>query len=209
MTSIYLVRHAQALGNVEGRFQGRTDHPLTELGRIQARFVARRFKALPVHCVYASPLQRARATAREITAMLGQALYVEPELIEINGGDLEDKLFDDLRTTYPEQFLSFIEDPPGYTPVGGGESYKDVYVRVGPLLDRLVEQHQGQVLVLVTHGCTLRCMLSHALGGSPADIRDIPWVGNTSVSHILYPDRGSPRIPYIGDTSHLPESKIT
>lgn len=122
---------------------------------------------------------------------------------------MEDKLFDDLRDAYPEQYRSFIDDPPGYLPVGGGESYGDVYARVGPLLNRLVERHQGQVLVLVTHGCTLRCMLSHALGGSPADIKEIPWVGNTSVSHILYPDRGAPRIPYIGDISHLPDSKIT
>ena len=63
MTRLYLVRHAQAQGNVEKTFQGSIDAPLSALGMEQLERLAERFADMPFDVIYSSPLARAYQTA--------------------------------------------------------------------------------------------------------------------------------------------------
>ena len=63
MTTIYLIRHAEAEGNVYRVYQGQHDTLLTETGKLQAQALGERFRDVHVDAVYSSDLYRAAATA--------------------------------------------------------------------------------------------------------------------------------------------------
>ena len=89
MTTIYIARHGQNEDNVRGILNGHRDLPLTDLGRQQARQLARHIKdrELVFDAVYASPLGRAFETAAIVAAALGLAEpIVHDDLIERDFG---------------------------------------------------------------------------------------------------------------------------
>ena len=63
MTSIYIVRHCEALGNVMRIFQGLTDLDISENGAKQLEYLKERFSGIQLDKVYSSPLIRTRKTA--------------------------------------------------------------------------------------------------------------------------------------------------
>ncbi|MDR2686749.1 MAG: histidine phosphatase family protein, partial [Oscillospiraceae bacterium] len=90
MTLLYL-RHGQTDWNARDLVQGRTDIPLNETGRAQARARATELIGYrpPVDVIYASPLKRARETAEIIQSALGVPLYFDNRLMEMRFGRLE------------------------------------------------------------------------------------------------------------------------
>ena len=67
---IYMIRHGQTDWNLAGKIQGKTDVPLNEEGRAQARFLAEAMKSRPAAKVFTSPLKRARETAQAVAEAL-------------------------------------------------------------------------------------------------------------------------------------------
>ena len=66
MTTIYLIRHAEAEGNLYRRVQGHWDGQVTPRGDLQIAALAERFRDVPVDAVYASDLRRTQDTAAAI-----------------------------------------------------------------------------------------------------------------------------------------------
>ena len=93
MTTLYLIRHAEAEGNLYRRIHGQFDTNVTPNGRRQIAALARRFAAVPVDAVYASDLTRTQTTAQAIAAPQGLPLRLEPGFREINLGVWEDRAF--------------------------------------------------------------------------------------------------------------------
>jgi broad specificity phosphatase PhoE len=118
----------------------------------------------PAHW-YVTPLMRTRHTAQAIiNAGYGDAeLHVESGLIEQCMGDWQGLPHGDLpqhlaQPAHPFWPLSGTERPPH------GESMQDTIARVGPAMERLAAAHQGQDVVIVSHGGAIRAALAHALG---------------------------------------------
>ncbi|KKK94352.1 hypothetical protein LCGC14_2683730, partial [marine sediment metagenome] len=63
---LYCIRHGESTYNAEGRIQGQSDVPLSELGRRQGEAVAAALRAEPVEAIYSSPLRRAMQTAEPL-----------------------------------------------------------------------------------------------------------------------------------------------
>src|SRR5690348_14779444 len=91
---ILLVRHGETPWNREGRYQGRTDVPLSEVGEAQAAALGARLARVPLAVAVASPLSRARRTAEAVLAGRSPAttLELDPGLLEISHGGWEGKL---------------------------------------------------------------------------------------------------------------------
>jgi len=204
MTEIYLVRHAQSQGNLTGRFQGRLDTPLTELGLAQARTLGARFAGVPLFGVYASPLSRAQQTAQAIAEPHGLEVGVCADIIEINGGVIEDMAFTDLLAAHPEQFEMFDKQPHLFGGFEGAESIADVYERTIRAVDGIADAHPGQIVAVVSHGLPIRCYTCHARGWTFEQLGQAPWAKNTSVWHITY-DNGVATLHTENDLTHLPK----
>ncbi|MDQ6695078.1 MAG: histidine phosphatase family protein, partial [Chloroflexota bacterium] len=104
-TRIYLVRHGQTVWNVEHRFQGHLDVPLSDVGRKQAEALALRIGAEPANfsSLYSSDLLRAVETAQPISRALSLKIKLLPDLREINGGRWQGSSLDEIERDYPGQ----------------------------------------------------------------------------------------------------------
>ncbi|WRS27506.1 histidine phosphatase family protein [Oscillospiraceae bacterium MB08-C2-2] len=209
MTKLYLIRHAQAQGNLENRFQGLTDRDLTPLGHQQIGRLAERFRDVPLNAVYTSPLKRTQGTAAGVVRYNGLTPAVEPGIIEINGGIFEDMLIDDLCTKEP--YMSFFrlyrENPGEFQGADGGESFYQVHDRMAQAVDAIAAAHPNQEVAVVSHGCAIRCYLTYAAGLEVPDYLQIPPLDNTAVSCVIYQDDGTISVEYMNDSSHLPEEE--
>ena len=86
---IYFVRHGQTIWNVEKRFQGLSDSPLTELGITQAKLLGKKLKDIKFDKFYSTSLKRANDTANYIKGDRDQEVEIFDDFVEISMGDME------------------------------------------------------------------------------------------------------------------------
>ncbi|WP_051223940.1 histidine phosphatase family protein [Pseudoclavibacter soli] len=150
-TTIGLIRHGETDWNAQRRIQGRTDIPLNDRGRAQARVAAERLMNTDWQRIYTSPLQRAADTASIVAEVLGlPAPGVLDDVAERSFGEIEG-------LTYAERTARFAED----TAVPGLETRADVVARSLPALSLLAAAHPGQNLLVVTHGGVIGSLIRH------------------------------------------------
>ena len=155
---LYLVRHGQSVGNERQLFFGRSDHPLTELGREQARQAAEMLREVNFTRCVSSDLVRAWDTA--LACVEGRGIEVEaaPALREQDMGDLEDLAFDQAMERGGEAFARMLADWTRVDPPGG-ESVAHMKERVGQCVDGIVAR--GEDTLIVAHNGSLSLILSH------------------------------------------------
>jgi len=202
MTRIVLVRHGQTAWNREARFRGQSDVELDEVGLRQAeatgRYVAARW---PVVAVYASPLRRALQTAEAIAR--AQELSVQPfqGLLDINFGDLQGVLLDEVAQRYPDLHKAWLEAP-HTVHFPGGETLDDVRRRVVAGLDEVVARHPGQTVALVSHTVANRVLLCAVLGWGNERFWRLRQ-GTCAVNVFDADENGDFTIVLLNDTCHL------
>lgn len=125
MTTIYLIRHAEAEGNLYRRIHGWYDALVTENGWKQIQALETRFAGVHVDAVWSSDLYRTCATARAVYVPKGLELHTDPDLREINMGRWEDRTWGEVRQTEGERLLQFNHSDPAWV-APGGESLGDV-----------------------------------------------------------------------------------
>ena len=91
MTTLYLVRHCEAMGNIRRIFQGHIDEGISGNGRRQLERLTERFRDVPLDAIYSSPLQRAMYTAEAVDGAHGLPIVQDRRLMEIHGGVWEGK----------------------------------------------------------------------------------------------------------------------
>ena len=203
MTTIYLVRHAEASGNIERRFQGHFDGVVTPTGEKPLAYLSERFKGIHLDAVYSSPLSRARQTAQAVDAYAQLPIHTDPRLMEINGGEFEGQFFDDLPKLFPVEFNQWATDPVHFR-APGGESMLHVYERMRTVIEEIVCNHPNQTVAVVSHGCAIRNYLCYAQGWPLEEIKYVPWGENTCVSRIDYDEQVCPHVVFLNDAGHLP-----
>jgi probable phosphoglycerate mutase len=156
---IVLARHGETAENKERRFQGQKDVPLNETGREQARALAEQAAQERFVALYTSPLQRAHATA----AIIGERIGLEPRpddrLKEVDVGDWQDRLKDDVAREDPDGWAAFRAAGDAFR-FPGGESFAEQQERViGALVD--ITQRGELPALVVCHRGVVRCALAH------------------------------------------------
>ncbi len=208
MTKIYLVRHAQAEGNLYRRAHGMYDSLVTPQGYAQIEALRRRFADIPVDAVYSSPLLRTRTTAAAIYEPKHIPLRVLNDLHEVNCGPWEDRTWGDIRYTDPEQLENFNYHFDRWH-VNGAESAEDVRERMLGALHTIVLEQEGKTVAAVSHGMASRILLGTLRGMSLKEISErFPHGDNTAVSLIEY-EKGEFRVAFANDTAHLNDDLST
>jgi broad specificity phosphatase PhoE len=203
-TTLYLVRHGETLANVEQRWYGSLDAPLSPRGEVQVAATGVRFGAnaaqAAVDAIFASPLGRAQKTAAAIGQALNLPVIVEPSLREFHIGDWEGRTYRELMEE--ERLWERWKVDPAFAPPNGespASFARRTLVEVGALLD----QQAGRRLVLVSHGGVIGCLLDAWIGSATGD-----WARwephNCSVS-VLHWEDGRWQPGAINDVSHLPD----
>jgi broad specificity phosphatase PhoE len=161
MTAVYLARHGESDWNVERRWQGHADRPLTEHGREQARELATRLADVDLDAVYASDLRRAWETAEAVASPRGLEVVRLPELREVDVGSWSGSTRDECAERFPEAFARWQAGGSGWD---DGESYEAMGERVVSAIRRLAAEHPDGAILVVSHGGPIRAVHAHALG---------------------------------------------
>ncbi len=154
---LYLVRHGQSVGNERKLFFGRSDHPLTELGRRQAHEAAEKLNAVTFTRCCASDLARAWDTAQ--ICLAGRDVRAEacPALREQDMGQLEDMAWEQAEERF-SGLRELVTDWFHTTPPGG-ESPDDMAARVAACVDGMIRA--GEDTLIVAHNGSLSLILKH------------------------------------------------
>ena len=205
---IYFVRHGQTIWNVEKRFQGLSDSPLTELGITQAKLLGEKLKDIKFDKFYSTSLKRAYDTANYIKGNRKQKVEIFDDFVEISMGDMEGIKQEDFKKLYPEQVKNFFFNQLEYDPSSfGGESFLEVRERVIRGLNKFIELNKNYEKVLVvSHGATLKTLLHYISGKDISTLSDEAIPKNTSYTIVKY-ENGKFEIIDFSNTSHL-EGKL-
>ncbi|ASG31558.1 histidine phosphatase family protein [Fusobacterium animalis] len=205
---IYFVRHGQTIWNVEKRFQGLSDSPLTELGITQAKLLGEKLKNIKFDKFYSTSLKRAYDTANYIKGNRKQKVEIFDDFVEISMGDMEGIKQEDFKKLYPEQVKNFFFNQLEYDPSSfGGESFLEVRERVIRGLNKFIELNKNYERVLVvSHGATLKTLLHYISGKDISTLSDEAIPKNTSYTIVKY-ENGKFEIIDFSNTSHL-EGKL-
>ena len=164
--TLLVLRHGETDSNRERRFTGWRDVPLSEDGRRQCEAAARALEGIGVSAVYASPLERTRASAEIVAKPHLLAVRTEAAFRERGFGEWEGLTRDEAAARDPERWQVWRTAPDRFA-APGGEPVAGVAARVAAGVAALRAAHDGQTVVLVTHAVVIRLIVLAALGLGP------------------------------------------
>jgi probable phosphoglycerate mutase len=187
---VFLARHGETEWSVTGQHTGRTDLPLTEEGRRQAKRLGARLAGADFALVLVSPLTRALDTAR--LAGFGDAAQVDPDLIEWDYGAYDSRTAAEIR-----------QERPGWTPWHGGYPGGETLDELAARADRIVRRVRpvDADVVLFAHGHILRVIAARWLE-QPAIEASHYYLATATLSVLAW-ERETPVIERWNEACHL------
>lgn len=164
MTRILLVRHGQSTWNADGRWQGRADPPLSDLGVRQAEVAAETVAEFGITRIWASPLVRADQTARILSSRLGLEVENDARLAERDAGDWTGKTRTEIENGWPG-FLDGGRRPNGF------ETDDVLHERALAAMEE-IGRSAHEPVVVVSHGGLIR-VVERALGSEPHSVPNL------------------------------------
>ena len=201
MTTIYLIRHAEAEGNLYRIAQGQANSILTDRGWRQVEALSRRFADIHIDAVYSSDLYRTCATASALYRPKGLPLHRCPGLREICVGVWEQKTWGEIAREDPEQ-LEFFSHQLHRWQVEGAETPAQVRDRVLSAVKTIAAENDGKTVAVFSHGCAIRILLATLQGIPLEELGKTPHGDNTAVS-LLQGDGAHLEVLWRDDNSHL------
>lgn len=198
MTTIYLIRHAEAEGNLFRRCHGHYDSYITTNGHRQIEALAKRFASIHIDEVWSSDLRRTMTTSMAVRGPKDLPLHTDPRLREMGCGIWEDKTWGWLDLNYPQEIARFYDCDEGWT-IEGGESFPLLRERMSAALEDIAKANPDRSVAVFSHGMAIRTVLAHYMG---VPVKSIRLGENTSVSVLEYKN-GNMAVSAVGDTSHL------
>jgi broad specificity phosphatase PhoE/ribonuclease HI len=200
-TRFLLLRHGQTELSVERRYSGRGNPGLTDLGRRQAdaaaRFLGNRGG---VSAVISSPLQRAHDTADAAAKALGLDVTVDADLIETDFGGWEGLTFSEAAERDPALHKRWLRDTSVAPP--DGESFDAAAERVGRARARIISEHPGETVLVVSHVTPIKTLLRMALDAGPSVLYRMHLdLASLSIAE-FYPD-GAASVRLVNQTAYL------
>ena len=202
MTRIYLIRHAEAEGNLYRIAQGQYDSILTDRGWRQVRALEGRFSPIHIDAVYSSDLYRTCATASAIYLPKSLPLLRRKGLREIHVGAWEQRTWGDIARTDAEQMENFGRHPDLWC-VEGAESPRQVLDRAMEALLAIAGENRGKTAAVFSHGYVIRLLLAALQGFSLEQLAETPVGDNTAVSLLETDENGVLQVVFRDDNSHL------
>ncbi|KAL9129997.1 MAG: hypothetical protein Q9175_007138 [Cornicularia normoerica] len=158
--SIWLSRHGESEFNLSGRIGG--DANISERGELYARalpsLVASSVGDDRQLTIWTSTLKRTIQTARFLAASpKGYDKLEWKALDELDSGACDGLTYQEIADQYPEDFKARDDDKYNYR-YRGGESYRDVVIRLEPII---MELERSENIIIVTHQAVLRCIYAY------------------------------------------------
>ena len=191
---MYLIRHAEAEGNVYRRAHGHYNGGLTSNGLAQLACLQKYFKGHKIDALYASDLQRTLQTAEAVAEVCHLPVQREPRLREIALGEWEDRPWGALIEEGID-VLGWFEGKSNHI-VKEAETRDIVKVRMRKVAEEIAARHVGETIILVSHGCAIRYLLELYAE------EFVPHLDNASVSLLEWEGKEA-RLLFAGENAFL------
>lgn len=201
MTKVYLIRHAEAEGNIYRRAHGQYNGLVTLRGHKQIKLLRERFADEQIDAVYSSDLARAYTTSLSIAEPRGFEVVTAPQLREVKMGVWEDVSWGELEYGDNEMNVMFNSDPSKWQ-VKGSETFEQVEERISGYIAEIAANHDGGTIAVFSHGFAIRTFICHIQGIPPSETATVPYYDNTAVTLLTF-DNGVFSVDYAGDNTHL------
>lgn len=176
---LFLIRHAETNWNNLGKIQGDLDIGLSIEGHKQCIILKERFKENDFDFIYSSDLRRAVETAEYLTRKNEDRIILDDRLRERDYGKWKGLTWDEVKSSFPEEYKIVKENPVNGLPTGG-ETLKQVEKRINAFFQDLL-QNMGKKVVIVSHNSPLMVLLAKAQNLPLEQIRKINYLYNTEV----------------------------
>ena len=198
-TRLLLIRHAQTEWNIQRRFQGHGDSPITEEGQEQLQRLKSRLAGVEFDVVYSSDLGRTMETSQMLS---GKQMVEEPRLRERGVGILEGLNLEQIMADHAEAFRAFRSGDKDHQ-IEGGESLQNALNRAWTFLEEMPEKHPGAELAAVSHAGLIRLICKQILGLA-LDAPNFFQIPNTSLTQLIFsPKDRRWSLECLADTTHL------
>ena len=184
-TEIHLFRHGETDWNVEGRFQGLEISKLTERGILQAQKLGNDIKDLKFENIYCSPSLRTKQTAFNIWPHQKKRIQYSDELLEINLGSMEGKLYSEVKENDFSSYDHFFNKPHLFS-LKGAESFEQLTKRSYEIITNLSTLNMGRRIAIVSHGAFIKAFMTLIDKKKIHEIWDPPFMDNCSHNIILF-----------------------
>lgn len=204
---IFLIRHAEAEGNLFRVAHGQYDSTITPQGYRQLAWLRERFKGQRLDAVYGSDLTRTHTTASALYIPRGLPFRPVPQLREIRLGVWEQMTWGEIQRMDRQMYVDFNKRPHLWH-AGGAETFAQVRDRTVAAIRRIAAENPGGTVAAASHGAALRTLLGTLEGLSLEEIGHTGHGDNTAVS-LLEVEGETVRVVFRDDASHLPPSVST
>lgn len=203
MTTIYLIRHAQSIGNIEKRLTGRVNYVLTEEGYNQVKKLTDRLKDIHFDVAYSSPMVRTVETIKPIAEQNNLNIKIEDMLSEMYFG-----IYDGFKWEEVNEIDLSISDRRKETNEISGipkqETTEDVKNRMYNEILKIANENKGKTILVASHGVAIEAFLRQ-ITGEPFSIKKQEYSQqNTSINIIQYDEVNKKfEIKMLNDLTHL------
>ncbi len=155
MGIIYFIRHGESIVNVNREFSYKlVDKGLTDKGKLQASQLAEHLKSVDVSYLFSSPMKRAYETSEYVSREKNLPIQVIEEIREVNVGDLEKRLPEDMKNAWKLYFdiaRSWYSGSPERR-FPNGENKFELIERFNYTVAHVLQESRGKPAVLLGHG---------------------------------------------------------
>lgn len=198
--NLILIRHGETDWNRTGRCQGVADIDLNDTGKRQIEELAHSLRDADIRAVYSSDLMRALRTARRIASHHDLDVNIDKDLREMDQGDLEGLLFEEIRDRYADVLREWRESPETLM-LPGGESLLQVEQRAWSVFEKLNRLHAGETVVAVSHNLTITALLCKITGVGLRGFRNFNL--RAASKNLIVSLNGNIEVRQLNDVSHL------
>lgn len=192
--TVALVRHGETVANLEGRWHGTTDGPLSDHGREQTeRFAAAHNGATRL---FTSPLERARLTAEAYARRHRLAACLEPGLVEIDFSSWEGLTTSEIEQRFPADWSAVFDGGADLPRGGSGETFAGAGMRMDRVVGALAQQNPNQHLALFSHGGSIWALTARVVGLPWPRYRSLGLPTNTSLTRVQLTANGMRLVDY-------------
>ena len=200
MIRIILLRHGETTWNIEGRYQGQEDTPLSPRGLEQGKKAALALKNIPIDRAISSPLSRSFETCRMAADYHHLTVMKDGRLIEISHGLWEGIHADEIEARYPKEFRLW-HTYPEQVQMPEGENLEDVRKRAREAFDEYAAKYDGETVLVAAHDAVNKAIICDLLGLDMSHFWQIKQ--DNACINVLECDKGIWRLVTLNSTAHL------
>jgi broad specificity phosphatase PhoE len=160
---LIVARHGETFNNVEDRFTGQSDVPLSSTGERQALALGAYLAGERLDVIVSSDLQRALITAQAVARYHALPVEEDSRLRELSLGKWEGKTPAEVQVTEPDALLRWRADPSTSAPEGG-ETLIQFRARIVYALDDWYGRYPDGTVLWVAHAGLIGVLVCHMLG---------------------------------------------